>query len=168
MKYLSLENNQTTENILPFGGQRYWTNWAPILQPGIQKVRGHDMTLVPCSNFPCPWVSVGRRLDMDIGVFFVRVRVHLKFKRYSKYTAIFGTWFVSLLKAGEVAQTTQIDQNLFAEMCKPSNDVYYQSIKERIWEFADKLYNQIFVEEIWRLVISVSPRQTFCLKNGSI
>ena len=41
---------------------------------------------------------------------------------------------VSLLIADEVAQTTQIDQNLFAEMCKPSDDVYYQSIKERIFE----------------------------------
>ena len=46
-----------------------------------------------------------------------------------------GWWSEVLNKLGtnvtadDLVQSTKIDQDLFSEMCKPSDDVYYQSIK---------------------------------------
>ena len=48
----------------------------------------------------------------------------------------FTAWWSEVLNklgtnvtADDLVQSTEIDQDLFAEMCKPSDDVYYQSIK---------------------------------------
>ena len=53
----------------------------------------------------------------------------------------FTVWWSEVLNklgtnvtADDIVQSTKIDQDLFAEMCKPSDEVYYQSIKLGFYE----------------------------------
>ena len=62
-----------------------------------------------------------------------------------------GWWSEVLNKLGtnvtadDLVQSTKIDQDLFSEMCKPSDDVYYQSIKLGFDKLGFRLWHTVRV-----------------------